>query len=140
MRLLSIFACGLVFGLGLVISGMVNPSKVNGFLDLAGAWDPSLAFVMGGGLMVNAAFFHLLKRPSPYFAEGFSLPSLRAVDRPLLIGAALFGVGWALAGLCPGPAIAGLAFASGEAVMFFVAMAVGLLAGQSVKARLSAVS
>jgi len=94
MRILSIFICGLIFGLGLAISGMLNPSKVSAFLDLAGAWDPSLAFVMGGGLMVKLVFFHFLKRPSPYFAESFALPSLTRLDKPLLIGAALFGIGW----------------------------------------------
>ena len=135
MRFVSVFVCGLVFGLGLAVSGMLNPAKVSGFLDLAGAWDPSLAFVMGGGLAVNAVFFHLLKRPSPYFAEIFSLPGLTQIDRPLLVGAALFGVGWALAGLCPGPAIASLAYGSVDGVLFFVAMAVGLLAGQKLKAR-----
>lgn len=133
MRFLSIFLCGLIFGLGLAVSGMLNPVKVNAFLDLAGSWDPSLAFVMGGGLTVNAVFFHLLKRPSPYFAETFSLPSLIHLDRPVLIGAALFGIGWALGGLCPGPAIASLAYGSNDAVVFFLAMAVGLVLGQRLK-------
>ena len=133
MRFLSIFLCGLIFGLGLAVSGMLNPVKVSAFLDLAGSWDPSLAFVMGGGLSVNALFFHLLKRPSPYFAEAFSLPSLTHLDRPVLIGAALFGIGWALGGLCPGPAIASLAYGSNDAVAFFLAMAVGLVLGQRLK-------
>jgi uncharacterized membrane protein YedE/YeeE len=133
MRYLGIFVCGLIFGLGLAVSGMLNPSKVSAFLDLAGAWDPSLAFVMGGGLAVNALFFHLLKRPSPYLAESFSLPTLTRLDRPLLIGAALFGIGWALGGLCPGPAIASLAYGSSEAMFFFIAMASGLLIGSKIK-------
>lgn len=133
MRYLSIFVCGLIFGLGLAVSGMLNPSKVSAFLDVAGAWDPSLAFVMGGGLAVNALFFHLRKRPSPYLAEIFSLPTLTRLDKPLLIGAALFGIGWALGGLCPGPAIAGLAYGSSEAVFFFIAMAFGLLIGSKSK-------
>jgi uncharacterized membrane protein YedE/YeeE len=133
MRFLSIFICGLIFGLGLAISGMLNPTKVSAFLDLAGAWDPSLAFVMGGGLAVNALFFHLLKRPSPYFAETFSLPNLTRLDRPLFIGAALFGIGWAIAGLCPGPAIASLAYGTGETFIFFIAMTAGLALGQKLK-------
>ena len=136
MRLASVFMCGLIFGLGLAVSGMLNPSKVGGFLDLAGLWDPSLAFVMGGGLVVNGLFFYFLKRPSPYFAETFSLPKLSKVDRPLLLGAALFGIGWALAGLCPGPAIAGLAFGSPDGLMFFAAMAVGLMVGQKLKSHI----
>ena len=135
MRHFSVFICGLVFGLGLAVSGMLNPSKVSAFLDLAGAWDPSLAFVMGGGLAVNAVFFHLLKRRSPYFAETFSLPALTRPDAPLLIGSAVFGVGWALGGLCPGPAIASLAYGTGDAAMFFIAMAAGLIIGNRVKAR-----
>ena len=133
MRFISVFVCGLVFGLGLAVSGMLNPAKVSGFLNLAGAWDPSLAFVMGGGLAVNALFFHFMNRPSPYFSETFSLPSLNEIDRPLLIGAAMFGIGWALAGLCPGPAIASLAFGSSEALYFFCAMALGLLASNWIK-------
>lgn len=133
MRILSIFICGLIFGLGLAISGMLNPSKVGAFLDLAGAWDPSLAFVMGGGLMVNLVFFHFLKRPSPYFAESFALPSLTRLDKPLLIGAALFGIGWALGGLCPGPAIASLAYGTFDAMFFFIAMAAGLIIGSKAK-------
>ena len=133
VKTLLIFVCGLIFGLGLAVSGMLNPSKVSAFLDLAGAWDPSLAFVMGGGLAVNALFFHLLKRPSPYLAESFSLPTLTRLDRPPLIGAALFGIGWALGGLCPGPAIASLAYGSSEAMFFFIAMASGLLIGSKIK-------
>ena len=133
MGYLGIVVCGLIFGLALAVSGMLNPSKVSAFLDLAGAWDPSLAFVMGGGLAVNALFFHLLKRPSPYLAESFSLPTLTRLDRPLLIGAALFGIGWALGGLCPGPAIASLAYGSSEAMFFFIAMASGLLIGSKIK-------
>lgn len=133
MRIISIFICGLIFGLGLAISGMLNPSKVSAFLDLAGMWDPSLAFVMGGGLAVNLVFFHFLKRPSPYFADSFALPRLTQLDKPLLVGSALFGIGWALGGLCPGPAIASLAYGSSESIFFFLALAFGLLIGSKVK-------
>jgi uncharacterized membrane protein YedE/YeeE len=127
MQLIVGLVSGVIFGLGLSISGMLSPVKVSAFLDLAGAWDPSLAFVMGGGLIVNIlAMLVLKKRTKPFFAEGFSLPQSKAIDRPLLGGAALFGIGWALGGLCPGPAIASLAYLSGDALMFFIPMLVGL--------------
>lgn len=127
MQILAGFFCGGIFGLGLAVSGMLNPTKVSAFLDLAGAWDPSLAFVMGGGLAVNLIAFQMLsKRETPLFAELFRLPQASAVDRRLVIGAALFGVGWALGGLCPGPAIAALAYGSQEALLFFVCMMIGL--------------
>ena len=100
MQLLVGLVSGLIFGLGLSVSGMLNPVKVSAFLDIAGAWDPSLAMVMGGGLAVNLfAMWLLKKRTKPYFADEFSLPQSVTIDRPLLIGAALFGVGWAL-GAC----------------------------------------
>ncbi|MGC6472906.1 MAG: DUF6691 family protein [Parvibaculales bacterium] len=121
------FICGAVFGLGLAVSGMLNPAKVSAFLDLAGAWDPSLAFVMGGGLAVNLLAFRLLqKRSAPLLADQFHLPQAARIDRRLIIGSALFGLGWALGGLCPGPAIAGLAYGSTDAVVFFVCMMAGL--------------
>ena len=127
MQLLVGLVSGLIFGLGLSVSGMLNPVKVSAFLDIAGAWDPSLALVMGGGLAVNLlAMWLLKKRTKPYFADEFSLPQSVAIDRPLLIGAALFGIGWALGGLCPGPAIAGLAYLSGDSLMFFIPMLAGL--------------
>ena len=101
---------GLLFGLGLIISGMVNPGKVIGFLDLAGDWDPSLLFVMGGGVAVTTATFWLvLRRERPLFEKKFFLPTKADLDGRLLIGAALFGIGWGVGGLCPGPAITALA-------------------------------
>ena len=109
MRELAALVCGVVFGAGLLVSGMTNPAKVLGFLDLAGRWDPTLAFVMGGALAVNAAAWALTRRrEAPLFAAAFALPAERRIDRRLLAGAALFGVGWGLCGVCPGPAIAGL--------------------------------
>lgn len=127
MQKISGFLCGVVFGLGLAISGMLNPGKVSAFLDLAGAWDPSLAFVMGGGLAVNLFAFRLLqKRQAPLLAGQFFMPKASDIDRNLIIGALLFGVGWALAGLCPGPAIASLIYGSGDGVLFFVCMMAGL--------------
>ncbi len=118
--------CGLVFGLGLGVSQMVDPRKVLGFLDIAGAWDPSLMLVMGGALLVAALGFRaVLRRPVPRFGDRFHLSAARAVDAPLLGGAALFGIGWGLAGYCPGPAIASLGFGNAEALWFLPAMVAG---------------
>jgi uncharacterized membrane protein YedE/YeeE len=109
MRSLAALVCGTVFGAGLLVSGMTNPAKVLGFLDLAGRWDPTLAFVMGGALAVNAAAWAgVRRRKAPLFAPVFALPQANAIDGRLLAGSALFGVGWGLVGLCPGPALAGL--------------------------------
>ncbi len=120
--------CGLIFGLGMVISGMVDPHKVTAFLDVAGAWDPSLAFVMGGALLVFMPAYLLIIKPraKPVNADSFSLSTKVRPDKPLLIGAALFGIGWGMAGICPGPAGASLALGNSDMVLFFVAMLVGL--------------
>jgi uncharacterized membrane protein YedE/YeeE len=121
-------ATGLLFGVGLTVSGMVQPLKVVGFLDIAGAWDPTLAFVMGGALAVTAlAFPAILRRGRPLWAESFSLPTRKDVDAPLLAGSALFGVGWGLSGFCPGPALASLALGAPGAWIFAAAMAAGML-------------
>lgn len=118
---------GTLFGAGLAWSGMTNPARVLGFLDVTGNWDPTLVLVMGGALAVSASLFPLvLRHPRPVLAELFSLPSKHDLDARLLGGAALFGVGWGLAGLCPGPAIAGLITGS-PAILLFVA---AMLAGQ----------
>src|SRR5579863_797996 len=107
--ILASFGCGLVFGLGLLISGMNEPEKVLGFLDFFGAWDATLAFVMVGAVAVAGAGFALARRRSaPLFAAGFAWPSRNDIDAPLLIGSALFGVGWGLSGICPGPALVNL--------------------------------
>ena len=106
-RTLAALACGLLFGLGLAISGMMNPAKVIGFLDVAGDWDPTLAFVMGGALLVAMpAYRMILTRRRPVLAGSFSLPEKARLDAPLTLGSALFGVGWGLVGFCPGPAVA----------------------------------
>lgn len=119
---------GLLFGLGLIISGMVNPAKVVGFLDLAGNWDPSLIFVMGGGVTVTTATFWLvLRRQRPLFETKFYLPTKADLDGRLLSGAALFGIGWGLAGLCPGPALTGLATLEPSVVLFGGAMLIGMV-------------
>jgi uncharacterized membrane protein YedE/YeeE len=118
--------CGLVFGLGLGVSQMVDPRKVLGFLDIAGAWDASLMLVMGGALLVAAVGFRVaLRRPSPRFGDRFHLGASRTIDAPLLGGAVLFGIGWGLAGYCPGPAIASLGFGNAEALWFLPAMVAG---------------
>lgn len=123
--LVSLMA-GLVFGLGLAIAEMTNPLKVLAFLDLAGNWDPSLALVMGGAVTVTAlAFRFILRRPVPFYGERFHLPTLTQIDRKLLVGAALFGIGWGLAGYCPGPALATVLSGNSEAWLFVPAMLVG---------------
>ena len=129
MKNASAFIAGLVFAIGLGIGGMTNPAKVLGFLDVAGAWDPSLAFVMLGAIGVGAvAFRRILARPRPVLESAWSLPATRGIDRNLLLGAALFGVGWGLAGFCPGPALVSLAFLKPEVYLFVAAMAGGFLA------------
>lgn len=122
------FLCGFVFALGLVLGGMTQPSKVVGFLDFTGAWDPSLAFVMGGALATHALLRPLvLRRGAPMLAPAFSLPSRVDIDGRLIAGAALFGVGWGLGGFCPGPAVASLGAASGAAMVVVPCMLAGML-------------
>jgi hypothetical protein len=126
-------AVGLVFGLGLAISGMLNPAKVLGFLDIAGAWDPTLAVVMAAGLGVNAIAYRLtMRRATPVLGAAFQVPARRDIDARLLIGSALFGVGWGLAGICPGPALASLGTGAWEGggafeprILVFVAAMLG---------------
>ncbi len=123
------FLAGLLFGAGLVLSQMVDPAKVLGFLDVAGAWDPSLALVMVGALAVTALGYRLsFGLGRPLAAGRFQLPTRTDIDRPLLLGAVLFGLGWGIAGYCPGPAIASLAFGRPEIVVFVVAMLAGMAA------------
>jgi len=119
---------GVLFGLGLALSGMVNPTKVLAFLDIAGAWDPTLAFVMTGALAVaTPAFNIILKGSRPWFADAFVLPTKIDLDWRLVLGAALFGVGWGLGGLCPGPALADLVTARASIALFVAAMIIGML-------------
>lgn len=126
-RNLAALLAGLVFGLGLTVSQMVNPAKVLAFLDIFGDWDPSLAFVMGGALIVTAIGYRLVWRaPKPVFAERFQVPGHRRVDARLAGGAILFGIGWGLVGLCPGPAISALTIGGAEAAGFLVAMMAGM--------------
>lgn len=127
-RNLSALGAGTVFGLGLAISQMVDPVKVLGFLDIAGSWDPSLMLVMGGAVGVTmVAFRWVLKRPTPVFDTQFHLPRITRVDAQLMVGAAIFGVGWGLAGYCPGPAIASIATFGADPLVFLVALVAGTL-------------
>ena len=127
MRNLSVFLIGCVFSLGLCISGLIAPVKVLAFLDLAGAWDPSLIFTMGGGLLVTAlAFLATRKRSASLLGEPMQLPSSTAIDTRLIGGSLVFGVGWGLAGVCPGPAIVNLGFFSASAAAFVAAMLAGM--------------
>ena len=127
MRAFIAFAAGLVFGLGLLLSGMADPAKVLGFLDLAGRWDPSLAFVMAGAIALAAlAFARVRGRARSLLGEPIQLPTASRIDRRLLVGALLFGVGWGLAGFCPGPAIVALGLGETKAVVFVLAMLGGM--------------
>src|SRR5262245_25118781 len=122
------FICGLIFGAGLLISGMTEPEKVLGFLDLFGAWDATLAFVMAGAVGAASSGFALARRRGvPVFAARYLWPERRDIDAPLVVGAALFGIGWGLVGICPGPALVNLAGFSLPIVVFVVAMVVGML-------------
>jgi len=129
MRIVAPFLCGLIFGAGLLISGMLQPAKVLAFLDIFGAWDPSLAVVMAAALAVSVPGFRLAgQRAQPWLADRFFWPGNSGIDTPLLIGAAMFGVGWGLVGLCPGPAVESLATLSPGIFVFVAAMALGMFA------------
>lgn len=126
-QVLSAMAAGLIFGLGLIVSGMANPAKVLNFLDLFGTWDASLAFVMGGAIAVALAGFRLLARRSkPLFADKFNWPTRSDLDARLIGGAATFGVGWGLVGFCPGPAITALTVGAASTFIFVPAMLAGM--------------
>ena len=131
MRLTIVFVSGVLFGSGLAISGMTDPQRVLDFLDVSGDWDPTLAFVMGGALCVFASGWFLLKRRGRGFS-GAKLPDMspEPISKSLLVGSALFGVGWGLGGFCPGPAIANLAAVRPEAGVFTIAMIVGMVFAQ----------
>lgn len=127
MRLLTSFIAGLVFGLGLILSGMSNPAKVLGFLDLAGRWDPSLAFVMAGAILVGVIGFKFVaKRTASLLGEPMRMPTARQLDTRLIFGSLTFGAGWGLAGFCPGPAVASLLTGYAEPLIFVAAMAAGM--------------
>ncbi len=127
MTILAAALAGIIFGTGLTISGMVNPTVVLGFLDIAGNWDPSLLFVMVGALAVAIPGYYFLKGRRPAFAEMQSIPSRVDIDRPLILGAVIFGLGWGLAGICPGPAITMLGIQPSWALIFIASMSAGML-------------
>jgi len=125
-KIVSALGAGFLFGIGLWVSGMANPKKVLGFLDVAGEWDASLLFVMGGAVAVTLVGFRLvLKRPAPLMGGKFHLPTRKDVDVPLVAGAAIFGIGWGIAGYCPGPALTALSTLSTESIIFVVSMVAG---------------
>lgn len=127
MQIVMAFVTGLVFGLGLILSGMTDPSKVIGFLDLAGNWDPSLAFVMGGAILVNSIAYYFAKgRSRAWLGDVMRLPTSTRIDRRLVLGGLVFGAGWGLAGYCPGPAIASVAQGGAKPVIFVLAMLAGM--------------
>lgn len=127
MRVFIALMAGALFGGGLVVSDMVNPARVLAFLDIFGDWDPALAFVMGGAIIPSAiAYWYSKKLTRPLIEEKFFVPQNRAIDASLIIGALIFGAGWGLAGYCPGPAIAGIAFADWQPIVFVAAMLAGM--------------
>ena len=132
MRILTTYLIGLVFGIGISISGMANPAKVLNFFDVAGTWDPSLAFVMGGALLVTFIGYRIvLGRIHPIYERTFTLPSSRQIDARLVGGSALFGVGWGIAGFCPGAALPSIGTGNADVLVFVAAMVAGLLAART---------
>jgi len=128
MRMVIALVSGLVFGLGLIAGGMTNPAKVKAFLDLFGAWDPSLGLVMGGAIAVAVfAFAAARRRTSSWTGEHMELPSVKVIDRRLLVGGVLFGIGWGIGGFCPGPALVALGSGLGSAWIFVIAMLAGMV-------------
>ncbi len=133
MQVLATLISGLLFGCGLVVSGLINPAKVLNFLDLAGTWDPSLAITMAVAVVTTAIGYRLaFERGRPLLDSSFHVPAGNAIDGKLLVGAGLFGIGWGLAGFCPGPAIAALSIGSSPALTFFVAMLAGMAVARGV--------
>ena len=127
MKLFSSLFAGLIFGFGLALSGMANPAKVQNFLDIAGTWDPSLAFVMGGAIAVTAPGYWLLRqRTQPLFGSNFQWPTKTDLDARLIGGATTFGVGWGLGGFCPGPALAAVPMMAQGTIVFVITMIVGM--------------
>ncbi len=140
MLIFTSLLAGLVFGLGLIVSGMANPAKVLGFLDLTGAWDPSLALVMAGAIGVSFfAFLFAKKRSHSLLGADMKLPTGRSIDRRLVVGSTLFGIGWGVAGLCPGPGLVALGIGEVKALIFVAAMLAGMVAFELLEKRRSTV-
>lgn len=128
MKTILSMISGIIFAIGLVISGMINPDKVIGFLDIFGQWDYSLAFVMGGAVIFNLVTFKFLKKKErPFFNENFDWPTKKDIDSNLIVGAALFGIGWGLIGICPGPAIVNLISLDERVFAFVISMILGMI-------------
>ena len=131
MKLILLFLSGSLFGFGLTLSGMLDPSKVQAFLDITRNWDPSLAFVMFGGILTTSiGYYFILKSPSPLYDSNFHIPIIYHIDVKLIGGSVLFGIGWGLGGLCPGPAVAILSYSFSPAIIFIIAMLIGLFIGK----------
>jgi len=125
---------GSIFGFGLTLSSMTNPAKVIGFLDITGNWDPSLMFVMIGAIVISAPIFYLLRnKTKPLFGLNFEIPTIKTLDKQLILGASLFGIGWGMVGFCPGPAIASLALLKPFSIIFVIAMAGGFFMSKFIK-------
>lgn len=136
MRLISAFLVGLIFGVGIAVSGMINPAKVLNFFDVAGTWDPSLIFVMGGALITTfLGYRFVLRRPAPLLEPKFMLPTARDIDARLIGGSAVFGLGWGIAGFCPGAALPALGSGKWEVVAFVVALIAGIWVARMAQAR-----
>ncbi len=133
--IIAALGAGIMFGAGLALAGMLNPSKVVGFLDIFGAWDPSLGLVMAGGILVNATgHYFVMKHKKPVFEAKFDLPSSQIIDRPLLLGKVIFGIGWGLAGLCPGPVVASLLLQPVDMLPFLAELLAGGFTGRWLRA------
>ena len=131
LMIITALGAGAIFGAGLALAGMLNPAKVVGFLDIFGMWDPSLGLVMAGGILVNATgHYFVMKCHQPMFNTRFELPTSNHIDRPLLIGSAIFGIGWGLAGYCPGPVVASLLLQPADMLPFLVTLLAGAFAGR----------
>ena len=141
-KLVSALLIGALFGLGIAIAGMANPAKVLNFFDIAGTWDPSLAFVMGGGLVVAFFGYRVVfgTRKKPVFESKFALPGQKAIDGKLVGGAAIFGIGWGIAGFCPGGVVPALGLGYSETVIFLAAMIAGIVAARLLRARVPALA
>nr|SPS05171.1 conserved membrane protein of unknown function [Candidatus Nitrotoga fabula] len=127
MQIVTAFVTGLLFGLGLILSGMTDPTKVTGFLDIAGTWNPSLIFVMGGAILVAMVAFRIAgTRTHALLGGAMHLPTARQIDKRLILGGVIFGIGWGLAGYCPGPALASLATGGSKPLIFVLAMLAGM--------------
>ncbi|MFN3892714.1 MAG: DUF6691 family protein [Beijerinckiaceae bacterium] len=136
MHIIVALVAGVMFGAGLTMSDMINPARVLNFLDIAGQWDPSLIFVMGGALLTTTLGYRfVLRRSEPLFDKAFWLPAARDIDAPLILGSAMFGAGWGLAGICPGPALTALVSLEPKMFLFVAAMAAGMLGAKAWRER-----